>query len=67
MTNAAKAPFNQLRALWQTLGDSYADLTELEAGPIGVLGMAITCAPSAGNRNGVRLCRPAYDEPALTR
>lgn len=33
LTNAAKAPFHELRAVWQTLGDSYAFLLELELEP----------------------------------
>ncbi|HLH92179.1 MAG TPA: hypothetical protein VKX28_27440 [Xanthobacteraceae bacterium] len=32
-TNAGKAPFSELREVWQTLGDSYAFLAELEAWP----------------------------------
>jgi hypothetical protein len=31
--NALKAPFNELRAVWQTLGTSYAFLAELHAWP----------------------------------
>lgn len=33
LTNAAKAPFHELRAVWQTLGESYAFLLELELEP----------------------------------
>jgi len=33
LANAAKAPFDELRAVWQTLGDSYAFLVELELEP----------------------------------
>lgn len=33
LANAAKAPFEELRAVWQTLGDSYAFLVELELEP----------------------------------
>ncbi len=33
LANAVKAPFNELRAVWQTLGSSYAFLAELEAWP----------------------------------
>ncbi len=33
LANAAKAPFRELRAVWQTLGSSYAFLAELESWP----------------------------------
>jgi hypothetical protein len=33
LTNAARAPFEELRAVWQSLGDSYAFLVELELEP----------------------------------
>jgi hypothetical protein len=32
LANAAKSPFDELRAVWETLGNSYAFLAELEAG-----------------------------------
>lgn len=35
LANAAKAPFHELRVVWQTLGDSYAYLVELESGSSG--------------------------------
>ena len=33
LINAANAPFRELRAVWQTLGNSYAFLAELESWP----------------------------------
>jgi hypothetical protein len=31
--NAEKAPFDELRALWQTIGESYVFLAQLESRP----------------------------------
>ena len=33
LANAAKAPFGELRAVWETLGNSYGFLAELESWP----------------------------------
>jgi len=46
LENAGKALFSELRAVWQTLGSSYAFLAELESWP----GFGVGSGP--GNRNG---------------
>ena len=56
LANAAKAPFDELRAVWQTLGDSYAFLVELELepgrAPISGNARAVHSALSADRLNG---------------
>ena len=45
LANAAKAPFAELRAVWQTIGKSYAVLAELESN-----GGGTHLRPSIANR-----------------
>lgn len=42
LANAAKAPFDELRAIWETIGKSYEFLAELEATPRDAFGFRIT-------------------------
>jgi hypothetical protein len=55
LANAAKAPFEELRAVWQILGDSYAYLVALELEPgrgKGGNSNSINSALSADRGNG---------------
>ena len=56
LANAAKAPFDELRAVWRTLSDSYAFLVALELEPGRAPGSgdarAVDSALSADQLNG---------------
>jgi hypothetical protein len=45
LANAAQASFAELRAVWQTIGMSYAFLAELEANGGDTRGFDRACAP----------------------
>lgn len=47
LTNAAKAPFSELRAIWQTLAESYTFLIALELDPRHARGPLPRCSVGA--------------------
>lgn len=42
LANAAKAPFDELRAIWESIGRSYELLAKLEAAPRDAFGFRVT-------------------------
>jgi len=42
LANAARAPFDELRAIWETIGKSYEFLAKLEATPRDPFGVGVT-------------------------